>query len=252
MLFLPIMMTSLMTSDELILSNIPHLRDVTQALQLLANIGVERSFAYENSLTLSLKASHIETVTPDAELVQSMRASVMVLGPLLARHGEVHLYDPGGCVIGSRPIDLHLKAMQALGAEIVQESNYVVVKAARLKGNVVNFPIVTVTGTENAICAACLADGESTINNAAIEPEVGDLIDCLNNMGAKIHGKGTHSLTIEGVHRLHGNNHAVITDRIEAGTYICAAAITGGEVEFTQVPTQRMGNILELLQRSGV
>lgn len=248
---LPIMMASLMTADEVTLSNIPDLRDVTQTLKLLGVLGVKRTFNYEEK-TITLNSEVLTSSAPDATLVQSMRASVMLLGPLLTRFGEVKLYQPGGCVIGPRPIDLHIKGMQAMGAKIIENDDYIIAKANKLIGATIHFPITSVTGTENIICAACLAQGTTTIHNAAMEPEITDLINCLKTMGAKISGAGTNCLTIKGVKHLHGTEYRVIPDRIEAGTYMIASAMTGGNIELEGIQTDIMQNIITVLKKAGV
>src|ERR1700704_506325 len=222
---LPLMCATLLTSEQLTLSNVPHLRDVSTMLRLLAQMGVEVSL--DDRLGLSLKAERLSDPTAPYDLVKTMRASILVLGPLVARCGEARVSLPGGCAIGTRPVDLHVKGLEALGAEISVEQGYISAKARRLKAARILMDLVTVTGTENLMMAACLAEGTTTLENAAREPEVVDLAQCLSAMGARIKGAGTDVITIEGVARLHAAHHRIMADRIEAGTFLAAAAPTG-------------------------
>jgi len=234
---LPLMAACLLTDEPLVLRNLPFLADITTLQHLLVQHGVSITMlgarsADEHGHLLELRASRIVSTTAPYELVRKMRASVLVLGPLLARMGEARVSLPGGCAIGTRPIDLHLKALEALGAVLETREGYVIASAPKgLRGAEIVFPMVSVGATENAMMAAALADGESTIVNAAREPEISDLALCLNAMGGRISGAGTDRIRIEGVKRLHGAMHSVIPDRIETGTYMMAAAITGGEIE---------------------
>ena len=223
---LPLMCAGLLTSEQITLSNVPHLRDVSTMLRLLAQMGVEVSL--DDRLGLSLRAERLSDPLAPYDLVKTMRASILVLGPLLARCGEARVSLPGGCAIGTRPVDLHVKGLAALGAEISVEQGYISAKAKRLKGARILMDLVTVTGTENLMMAACLADGTTTLENAAREPEVVDLAQCLSAMGARIKGAGTDVITIEGVARLRGAQHRIMADRIETGTFLAAAAATGG------------------------
>jgi len=225
---LPIMCAALLTREQLALSNVPHLRDVTTMLRLLAQMGVEVSL--DDRLGLTLGAQQLSKPMAPYDLVKTMRASILVLGPLVARCGEARVSLPGGCAIGLRPVDLHIKGLQALGAEISVEQGYIAARAKQLKGARILMDLVTVTGTENLMMAACLAQGTSVIENAAREPEVVDLANCLRAMGARISGAGTDAITIEGVAQLRGATHRIMPDRIETGTFLTAAAATRGRV----------------------
>lgn len=247
---LPLMCASLLSDEALTLHNVPKLADIRTLTALLAQHGVAVKSAGN---TLTLNASGVNNLTAPYDLVRTMRASVLVLGPLLARHGAAKVSLPGGCAIGTRPIDLHLKALEALGAQIELQDGYVHAKCdGRLKGAAIHFDVVSVTGTENALMAACLAEGESVIHNAAREPEVCDLAQCLIAMGAKIEGFGTSRLRVQGVERLHGAEHTVIADRIEAGSYAAAAAITGGEVELLGARADIMQPVIDKFHEAGV
>jgi len=225
---LPLMCAALLTREQLALSNVPHLRDVTTMLRLLAQMGVEVSL--DDRLGLTLRAQQLSKPMAPYDLVKTMRASILVLGPLVARCGEARVSLPGGCAIGLRPVDLHIKGLQALGAEISVEQGYIAARAKQLKGARIVMDLVTVTGTENLMMAACLAQGTSVIENAAREPEVVDLANCLRAMGARISGAGTDVITIEGVAQLRGATHRIMPDRIETGTFLTAAAATRGRV----------------------
>ena len=246
---LPLMCAGLLTSEDLTLSNVPHLRDVSTMLRLLAQMGVEVSL--DDRLGLSLKAERLSDPLAPYDLVKTMRASILVLGPLLARCGEARVSLPGGCAIGARPVDLHIKGLEALGAEISVEQGYISAKAKRLKGARILTDLVTVTGTENLIMAACLAEGTSVIENAAREPEVVDLVHCLSAMGARISGAGTDTITIEGVRSLHGATHRIMADRIETGTFLTAAAATGGRVTLRGTDAGTLEAVLEKLREAG-
>ena len=221
---LPILTAALLTDEPLLIDNMPHLRDVSTMLNLLMQMGVTASLDEKGGV--ELRAANITDPVAPYELVKTMRASVLVLGPLVARLGEARVSLPGGCAIGLRPVDQHLKGLQALGATIDMEQGYMVARAGRLRGARICMDIVTVTGTENLMMAAALADGVTVIENAAREPEIPDLAACLTAMGAKISGAGTDVITIEGVNRLHGARHSVMPDRIETGTFLVAAAAT--------------------------
>ena len=210
---LPLMCAALLTADELTFSNVPHLRDVSTMVRLLSQMGVEASL--DDRLGLSLRAARISEPTAPYDLVKTMRASILVLGPLVARCGEARVSLPGGCAIGTRPVDLHIKGLEALGAEIAVEQGYISARAKRLKGTRIVLDLVTVTGTENLMMAACLAQGTTVIENAAREPEVVDLAQCLSAMGARIKGAGSDVITVEGVERLRGASHRIMADRIE-------------------------------------
>lgn len=227
---LPLLCASLLTSDPLTLTNVPRLNDVRTMEALLSQMGV-RHEATDGAIVLD--AAHIDWPLAPYELVKTMRASILALGPLLARCGEARVSLPGGCAIGLRPVDQHVKGLIAMGATIDLDHGYIDARAARLSGTRFAFDVVTVTGTENLMMAATLADGVTTLENAAREPEVVDLAQCLNAMGARVRGAGTDCITIEGVLRLHGTSHAIMPDRIETGTFIAAAAATGGDVAIT-------------------
>ena len=246
---LPIMCAALLTDQPLSLSNVPRLMDIATMAKLLGQMGVqiERSSGNE----VSLKAEAIRDPTAPYELVKTMRASVLVLGPLLARCGRARVSLPGGCAIGQRPVDQHVKGLQAMGAAITVEHGYMHASAARLKGARVVMDMVTVTGTENLMMAATLAEGSTLLENAAREPEVVDLADCLVKMGAKIEGAGSDVIRIEGVRALGGAAHAVMPDRIETGTYLAATAAAGGRVRLTRAAPDTLDASLEKLREAG-
>ena len=246
---LPLMCAALLTADELTLSNVPHLRDVSTMVRLLSQMGVEVSL--DDKLGLSLRAARLSNPLAPYDLVKTMRASILVLGPLVARCGQARVSLPGGCAIGTRPVDLHIKGLEALGAEISVEQGYISAKAKRLKAARILMDLVTVTGTENLMMAACLAEGTTIIENAAREPEVADLAQCLSAMGAKIKGAGSDVITIEGVSRLHGASHRIMADRIETGTFLAAAAATGGSVTLHGTSPGTLEAVLEKLRESG-
>lgn len=246
---LPILMATLLSEEPSTVSNIPHLRDVTTTLQLLASMGAH--ITVDERLNITLDCSEIESKEAPYDLVKTMRASILVMGPLLARFGEAHVSLPGGCAIGSRPVDVHIHGMEKMGAEIRVEGGYIHARADRLKGAHILMHTVTVTGTENLLMAAVLAEGTTVLENAACEPEVQDLAHFLNKMGAKISGIGTSTLTIEGVDELHGAEHAIISDRIEAGTYLAAAAVTRSRVTATYVNPSHMIAVLEKFKQAG-
>ncbi|MDH5536412.1 MAG: UDP-N-acetylglucosamine 1-carboxyvinyltransferase [Betaproteobacteria bacterium] len=246
---LPILTAALLTDEPLTVRNVPHLRDVTTMLTLLGQMGV--SISLDEKLGIELKAAQITQPVAPYELVKTMRASVLVLGPLVARYGEARVSLPGGCAIGSRPVDQHIKGLQAMGAEIAIERGDIIARAERLWGARICLDLVTVTGTENVMMAAALAQGTTVIENAAREPEVADLAACLNLMGARIRGAGTDTITVEGVDRLHGATHQVMPDRIETGTFLVAAAATGGNVRLSGARADALDAVLEKLRESG-
>jgi UDP-N-acetylglucosamine 1-carboxyvinyltransferase len=247
---LPILTAVLLTDEPLHVDNVPHLRDVSTMLNLLMQMGVTTSLDEKGSV--ELRAAKITEPVAPYELVKTMRASVLVLGPLVARLGEARVSLPGGCAIGLRPVDQHLKGLQAMGATIEMAQGYMIARAKRLKGARICMDIVTVTGTENLMMAAALADGTTVIENAAREPEIPDLAACLTAMGAKISGAGTDVITIEGVERLHGARHSVMPDRIETGTFLVAAAVTGGDVRLTGARPKTLDAVLDKLREAGV
>jgi UDP-N-acetylglucosamine 1-carboxyvinyltransferase len=246
---LPILVAALLTDEPLVVANVPHLRDVTTMLNLLAQMGVAVSM--DEKLGVELTAKRIGDPTASYELVKTMRASVLVLGPLTARCGEARVSLPGGCAIGLRPVDQHIKGLQAMGAELAIEHGYISVRAKRLQGARLCMDLVTVTGTENLMMAATLAQGTTFIENAAREPEVVDLAHCLNAMGARVRGAGTDVITIEGVERLHGAQYRVMPDRIETGTFLAAAAATGGSIRLTGARPDILDSVLEKLREAG-
>ncbi|MFC5300215.1 UDP-N-acetylglucosamine 1-carboxyvinyltransferase [Azospira restricta] len=246
---LPILCASLLTAEPLQLTNLPHLNDISTMLRLLAQMGVEVTL--DGPAGLVLDAKGLNNPLAPYDLVKTMRASILVLGPLVARCGEARVSLPGGCAIGARPVDQHIKGLQAMGAEVTVEAGYVHAKAKRLKGARICTDMVTVTGTENLMMAAVLADGETIIENAAREPEVVDLANCLVAMGAHISGAGTDVIRIRGVERLSGAAHRIMPDRIETGTYLCAAAATGGEVRLTQTSAAYLDAVVDKLMDAG-
>ena len=246
---LPILTAALLTAEPLTVSNVPHLRDVTTMLNLLAQMGIAVSM--DERLGVELTSARIAEPVAPYELVKTMRASVLTLGPLTARCGEARVSLPGGCAIGLRPVDQHLKGLQAMGAEVAIEHGYISVRAKRLRGARICMDLVTVTGTENIMMAATLASGTTVIENAAREPEVVDLAHCLNAMGARVQGAGSDVVTIEGVDRLHGARYRVMPDRIETGTYLAAAAATGGSIRLTGARPDILDAVLEKLRETG-
>ena len=245
---LPILCASLLTADPLELSNVPQLQDIATTIRLLKLLGVKTERDEER---LTLQADSLVSTEAPYELVKTMRASILVLGPLLARFGEARVSLPGGCAIGQRPVDQHIKGLQAMGAQIDIEQGFVVARAARLKGARIVTDMVTVTGTENLMMAACLAEGETILENAAREPEVVDLAKVLVAMGAQIEGAGTDRLVIRGVERLHGASHRIMADRIETGTFLCAAAACGGDVTVRATDPWSMDVTIDRLRETG-
>ena len=246
---LPILTAALLTSEPLTVNNVPHLRDVTTMLTLLGQMGVGVSL--DEKLGVQLCAARLERPLAPYELVKTMRASVLVLGPLLARLGEARVSLPGGCAIGLRPVDQHIKGLQAMGATIAIEHGYMLARAARLRGTRICMDLVTVTGTENLMMAATLAEGVTVIENAAREPEIVDLAECLNAMGAHVQGAGTDVITIEGVKQLHGAKHHVMPDRIETGTFLAGAVATGGSVRLKGTRAGTLDAVLDKLREAG-
>ena len=252
---LPILCASLLTADSLRLRNLPPLHDVSTMIRLLRGMGVRAEVASQatpGAGEATLTAATVDRLEAPYDLVKTMRASVLVLGPMLARFGEAVVSLPGGCAIGQRPVDQHIRGLQAMGADIQIDHGYLRAKAPRLRGAHISTDMVTVTGTENLMMAACLADGTTIIDNAAREPEVVDLARCLIAMGAKIQGAGTDRIQIEGVDRLHGTDYSVMPDRIEAGTFLCAVAAAGGEVFLRGANADHMAATLEKLREAGL
>jgi UDP-N-acetylglucosamine 1-carboxyvinyltransferase len=250
---LPCMAAALLTGESVTLHNVPYVRDIITQGRLLEDLGAH--VLRPELRTHKITASNIEIFEAPYDLVKTMRASVLALGPLLARFGKAKVSLPGGCAIGTRPIDLHLEALKHLGAQVSLEEGYIVARApqrGRLQGGEVNFDKVTVTGTENVMMAAALAEGQTVINNAAREPEIADLAELLNRMGARVRGAGSPVVTIEGVESLGAAEHTIIPDRIETGTFLCAAAITNGELELTSCRPEHSAIVISKLREAGV
>lgn len=246
---LPMLCATLMADGPMTIGNVPHLQDVTTTMELLGAMGV--NLVIDEKLAIETDTSTMTTYSAPYELVKTMRASILVLGPLLARFGQAEVSLPGGCAIGARPVNLHIQGLQAMGAEITVENGYIKARAERLKGATIVLDIVTVTGTENLMMAATLAEGTTLLENAAREPEVVDLANCLNKMGAKITGAGTSTITIEGVEKLNGVRYDVLPDRIETGTYLVAAAITGGRILVKDTCPATLDAVLAKLREAG-
>jgi len=246
---LPIMAATLLADTPVVIRNIPHLHDVTTTMELLGHMGVQ--LTVNEKMDIEVDARPINSLYAPYELVRTMRSSILVLGPMLSRFGRADVSLPGGCAIGSRPVNLHIKGLQAMGARITVENGYIKARVDRLRGARLVMDIVTVTGTENLMMAATLAAGITQIENAAREPEVTDLAHCLNAMGARISGAGTDTITIEGVERLAGTEYSVLPDRIETGTYLVAAAITGGHVKLKDTRPDIMDAVLQTLREAG-
>ena len=247
---LPILAAGLLTDEPLTVGNLPHLHDITTMIELLGVMGVEA--VIDEKMNVEINGGSIKKFSAPYELVKTMRASILVLGPMLSHFGQAEVSLPGGCAIGSRPVDLHIRGLEAMGADIVVEDGYIKAKTdGRLKGARVFFDTVSVTGTENILMAATLADGETILENAAREPEVVDLAECLISMGAKIKGHGTDTITVEGVEKLHGGFYSVLPDRIETGTYLVAAAATGGRVRVKDTSPEVLEAVLIKLRETG-
>jgi UDP-N-acetylglucosamine 1-carboxyvinyltransferase len=246
---LPILCASILADAPVQIDNVPQLQDVRTNIDLLKQLGAQCSELQNNSVNIDPRTIHSTVASYD--LVKTMRASILVLGPLLAKHGHAEVSLPGGCAIGARPVDLHIKAMKALGAQVEVEGGYIRARADRLKGARIVMDLVTVTGTENAVMAACLAQGTSIIENAAQEPEVVDLCDFLNAIGAKISGAGSNTIRVEGVERLHGGSFSVQPDRIETGTFLVAAAMTGGKIKALKTRANMLDAVLQKLEQAG-
>lgn len=246
---LPIIIASLLTREPVSIANVPHLRDVTTTMELLGRMGV--TLMVDERMGVEVDASTIENFDAPYELVKTMRASILALGPLLARYGEAHVSLPGGCAIGSRPVNLHIKGLEAMGASFKMENGYINAKADRLKGARIFLDVVSVTGTENLMMAASLADGETIIENAAREPEVVDLANFLISMGANIEGAGTDKIVVNGVEELSGTHYSILPDRIETGTYLVAGAITGGRVKVKDTRPDLLDAVITKLRSAG-
>ncbi|RNF86052.1 UDP-N-acetylglucosamine 1-carboxyvinyltransferase [Montanilutibacter psychrotolerans] len=246
---LPILCATLLADAPVEISNVPHLHDVVTTAKLLGELGAGISIDERYGMTVDPTTVHSQVAS--YELVKTMRASVLVLGPLLAKYGTAEVSLPGGCAIGSRPVDLHIKGMQSLGAEVTVEHGFIKARASRLRGARHVFDMVSVGATENVLMAATMAEGTTVLENAAMEPEIVDLAECLKAMGAQIEGAGTGRITVHGVERLHGGSHAVVADRIEAGTFLVAAAMTGGRVTLRRTRPDTMDAVLDKLTEAG-
>ncbi|MEO8803715.1 MAG: UDP-N-acetylglucosamine 1-carboxyvinyltransferase [Rudaea sp.] len=246
---LPILAATLLADEPMSIGNVPHLHDVTTTMELLGQMGVQLTI--DERMHIHVDPRPTDNYFAPYDLVKTMRASILVLGPLVARFGEAVVSLPGGCAIGSRPVNLHIKGLQALGAEVSVENGYIKARAKRLKGARVVMDLVTVTGTENIMMAAALASGTTIIENAAQEPEVVDLANCLNAMGASVNGAGTSTIVIDGVERLHGTHYDVLPDRIETGTFLVAGAITGGRVMAKHARPRTLDAVLQKLEEAG-
>ena len=246
---LPMLAASILSDHPITFQNLPYLQDITTMFELLGSMGAE--ITLDESMDFQVDASNLIDVEARYELVKTMRASILVLGALIAKYGKAKIALPGGCAIGSRPVNFHLNALKKLGAEIELKDGYILAKARKLKGADIVMEGVTVTGTENIMMAATLAEGTTNIRNVAKEPEIVDLADFLNSMGAKVYGAGTDLISIEGVRTLNQSQHFIPADRIEAGTYLVAAALSRGEIEIKKAQPERMANILESLRQCG-
>jgi len=246
---LPIMAATLLADSPVVVRNVPHLHDVTTTMELLGRMGVQ--LMLNENMDIEVDVRPIKSLYAPYELVRTMRSSILVLGPMLSRFGRADVSLPGGCAIGSRPVNLHIKGLQAMGASIEVENGYIKARASRLRGARLVMDMVTVTGTENLMMAACLAEGTTLIENAAREPEVTDLANCLNQMGARVSGAGTDTIEIEGVDSLRGTEYRVLPDRIETGSYLVAAAMTGGHVKLKDTCPSIMDAVLQTLREAG-
>lgn len=246
---LPILCATLLADNAVEIGNVPHLHDVTTTMELLGELGVQ--LIVDEKLTITADPRHVTSTIAPYELVKTMRASILVLGPLLARFGHAQVALPGGCAIGSRPVDQHIRGLQALGAEVLVEGGFIKATAKRLKGARFVFDMVTVTGTENVLMAATLAEGTTVLENCAQEPEVVDLANCLIAMGARIEGAGSNKIIVHGVDRLHGGHYDVLPDRIETGTFLVAGAMTGGRVMAKKTRADIMDAVLAKLEDAG-
>ena len=246
---LPILAATLLTTEPMVISNVPHLHDITTTMALLGGMGSE--LMVDEKLNIEVNNRRIQNFFAPYELVKTMRASILVLGPLLSRYGQADVSLPGGCAIGSRPVNLHISGLEAMGANIDVEGGYIRARAKRLKGAQLTLDMATVTGTENLMMAATLAEGETVIENAAREPEVVDLAQCLISMGARIKGAGTDTIVIDGVESLGGTTHSILPDRIETGTYLVAAAMTGGRVRLKNTRPELLDAVINKLREAG-
>lgn len=246
---LPILAATLLTDEPMLIGNIPHLHDITTTMELLGRMGSE--LVIDERMNIEVNNRNITSLYAPYELVKTMRASILALGPLLSRYGKAEVSLPGGCSIGQRPVNVHLEGLVAMGAELEVKNGYIRAQARRLNGARIHLDLVTVTGTENLMMAATLADGLTVIENAAQEPEVTDLANCLNSMGARIKGAGTPRIEVEGVSKLHGVRYEVLPDRIEIGTYLVAAAMTGGSIKLKNAREPLLSSVLQKLREAG-
>ena len=246
---LPMIAATILSDEDIILKNLPYLQDITTMFELLGSMGAD--ILLNENMDFTIATNNLKEKEARYELVKTMRASILVLGPLVAKYGEAKIALPGGCAIGSRPVNYHLDALEQLGATITLKNGYIEASAKKLIGSKIKFDGITVTGTENIVMAACLAEGTTTLTNVAKEPEIIDLAEFLNKMGAKISGAGSDEITIEGVERLHGTEHIIPADRIEAGTYLVAAAVTKGEIKINGINPNRLIKVLDKLIETG-
>jgi UDP-N-acetylglucosamine 1-carboxyvinyltransferase len=246
---LPMIAATILNNEKVIFKNLPYLQDITTMFELLGSMGADISL--DESMDFSIASNQLNDLEARYELVKTMRASILVLGPMVAKYGYAKIALPGGCAIGSRPVNFHLDALKDLGATISLKNGYIEAKADKLIGADIVFEGITVTGTENIMMAACLAEGRTTLSNVAMEPEISDLADLLNKMGAKVQGAGTEVITIDGVQSLHSTTHIIPADRIEAGTYLVATAVTGGKIRINSIQPERLNNVIERLRMSG-
>tara|TARA_A200000159_G_scaffold152825_1_gene164172 strand:+ start:86 stop:1345 length:1260 start_codon:yes stop_codon:yes gene_type:complete len=246
---LPMIAATILSNENVILKNLPYLQDITTMFELLGSMGAD--ILLNENMDFTIASNNLSEKEARYELVKTMRASILVLGPLVAKYGEAKIALPGGCAIGTRPVNYHLDALEQLGATITLKNGYIEASAKKLIGSKIKFDGITVTGTENIMMAACLAEGTTTLTNVAKEPEIIDLAEFLNKMGAKISGAGSDEITIEGVGRLHGTDHSIPADRIEAGTYLVAAAVTKGEVKINGINPNRLIKVLDKLSETG-
>ncbi|MDB4252793.1 UDP-N-acetylglucosamine 1-carboxyvinyltransferase [Gammaproteobacteria bacterium] len=246
---LPMIAATILNDEAIIFKNLPYLQDITTMFELLGSMGADISL--DESMDFSIASNNLNDLEARYELVKTMRASILVLGPMVAKYGYAKIALPGGCAIGSRPVNFHLDALKQLGASISLENGYIEARAKKLIGADIIFDGVTVTGTENIMMAACLAEGTTTLRNVAMEPEISDLADLLNSMGASVKGAGSEVITIEGVQSLHSTTYTIPADRIEAGTYLVAAALTGGDIKINSIQPERLTNVIDRLKLSG-
>ena len=246
---LPMIAATILSDEDVILKNLPYLQDITTMFELLGSMGAD--ILLNENMDFTIATNNLKEKEARYELVKTMRASILVLGPLVAKYGEAKIALPGGCAIGSRPVNYHLDALEQLGATIILKNGYIEASAKKLIGSKIKFDGITVTGTENIMMAACLAEGTTTLTNVAKEPEIIDLAEFLNKMGAKISGAGSDEITIEGVKKLYGTEHSIPADRIEAGTYLVAAAVTKGEIKINGIDPNRLIKVLDKLIETG-